>query len=112
MLPVHGVNDSQVVNETGWRAAAIYIIMAQSQVQLSATGLEGQNMDMQGKMSLNLVIVMMGQVMDWQCEFFPVKCMQCEGIYRKPSHAIDNSQCEGERELCLSDNPVDGTICG
>ena len=44
-LPVHGINDSQVVNETRLRAAAIYIIMAQSQVQLSATGLEGQNMD-------------------------------------------------------------------
>ena len=27
------------------RAAVIYIIMAQTQVQLSATGLEGQNMD-------------------------------------------------------------------
>ena len=55
-------------------------------------------------MSLNLVIVMMGQVMDWQCEFFPAKCMQCEGIYRKPSHAIDNSQCECEREPCINVN--------
>ena len=45
MLPVPGVDDSQVVKETRLRAAAIYIIMAQSQVQLSATGLEGQNMD-------------------------------------------------------------------
>ena len=37
VLPVHGVDDSQVVNETRLRA--------QSQVQLSAPGLEGQNMD-------------------------------------------------------------------
>ena len=51
-------------------------------------------------LSLNLVIVMMGQVMGWQCEFCPAMCMQCEGIYRKPSHAIDNSQCECEREPC------------
>ena len=58
---------------------------------------------MQGKMSLNLVIVMMGQVMGWQCKFCPAMCMQCEGIYRKPSHAIDNSQCECEREPCLKE---------
>ena len=45
VLPVQGVNDSQVVKETRLMAAAKYIIMAQSQVQLSATGLEGQNMD-------------------------------------------------------------------
>ena len=51
---------------------------------------------MQGKMSLNLVFVKMGQVMDWQCEFCPAKCMQCKAIDRKPSHARGNSQCECE----------------
>jgi hypothetical protein len=55
---------------------------------------------MQRKMSLYLVIVMMGLVMDWQCEFCPAKCMQCYAISRRPSHATDNLQCEGEWELC------------
>ena len=45
VLPVPGVDDSQVVKEKRLRAAVIYIIMVQSEVQLSATGLEGQTMD-------------------------------------------------------------------
>ena len=39
------------------------------------------------------LIVMMGQVMDWQCEFCPAKCMQCDAISRKPLHATYNSEC-------------------
>ena len=86
----------------------LLIIIAQSKVQLSATSPWAELIFphiMQGKMSLNLVIVMMGQVMGWQCEFFFFRQSVCNGMPFPESlrmrQIICNAKVNGSPDLLI-----------